>query len=363
MRRPWLYLLLFCAAACGEGEGEDTAGVGGEDGPDTSSGGGTRDASARDGGSQSVVSSGGDGASELCDAIKLQSGRVAPDMLIVLDRSSSMRTREVNRWDPSVSGIKAFTSALDDRVNFGLMAFPGNGGAGGGGGRSCAAGSMEVEIGPMASGAIGARLDQLELVQSTPTAATLDAAREHLIDLPMSNDGATAGRYVVLVTDGAPNCSDPTRGGFGGNDAAAVQASVQAIQRMAQQGVRTYVVGYDTQADAELKSALDMMARAGATGDDEHRAIEDEAGLIAAFQAIAKNVVTCDFRLSAPVDDPSFVKVEVGGKLVRHDHPDGWVLGADGRSLKLQGAACTSLEKTPNQTVSVEVQCEPVQFL
>ncbi len=47
------------------------------------------------------------------------------------------------------------------------------------------------------------------------------------------------------------------------------------------------MLGYDTRTDAEPSDALDQMARAGDTGDQAHRAIEDEASLVREFEDIA----------------------------------------------------------------------------
>jgi hypothetical protein len=76
-------------------------------------------------GATSTVSPSGGGNSEVCEVQTVDSGRVTPDMLIVLDRSGSMRNNGVNRWDPSVSALKTLSTSLGGSINFGLMAFPG----------------------------------------------------------------------------------------------------------------------------------------------------------------------------------------------------------------------------------------------
>ncbi len=52
-----------------------------------------------------------------CQEYVVRNERVTPDMLIVLDRSGSMKRRDVNRWDPSVAAIKAVTGQLDSLIN------------------------------------------------------------------------------------------------------------------------------------------------------------------------------------------------------------------------------------------------------
>lgn len=81
----------------------------------------------------------------------------------------------------------------------------------------------------------------------------------------------------------------------------------------------------------------------GATGDSAHRAIEDQAGLIAAFQQITGGAASCDYLLAKPVSDKRFVRVTVDGKQLAADDANGWVLSADMKKIHLQGSACSGL--------------------
>jgi hypothetical protein len=193
---------------------------------------------------------------------------------------------------------------------------------------------------------------------ATPTAVTLQAARAELEKLVTGPDQLSSPKYVLLVTDGAPNCTNGSLG-LGGQDTAAVSASVAAIQAMAQNGIKTYVLGYDTQSDATLRSALDQMARAGGTGDTAHRAIENEAGLIAAFQQITNTALACEFALEKPVLDKIYVRVVLDGKQLSVDDPNGWALSSDKRKVRLTGGACAALGGA-GHILNVTVECEPV---
>lgn len=366
------------ALSCGGSE--ETTGPGG------SGLGGDGGRGSIDGGSGSGNGTGND----ICMATTVGTGRGSPDMLIVLDRSGSMRMGGVNRWDPSVSGIKAITASLGDRISFGLMAFPGTGSGGGGttggaascngitdpfqylaciamnaggggggtqGGSSCQAGSLNVPIAPNNAAVIAAALDAMRPNGATPTAVTLEAAHAELGAAGGGTpDQAGISRYVLLVTDGAPNCSG---GSNGGQDSAAVDASVAAIAAMAADGIKTYVLGYGTQNDPQLKSALDRMAVAGNTGDSMHRPVEDEASLVSTFEQISGSVISCNFKLDNTVMDPRKVKVTLDQKQLNIDTADGWVLGADFKTVTLQGKACQTI-KEEGHLVNVTVQCEPV---
>jgi hypothetical protein len=306
-----------------------------------------------------------EGSGATCQQVSIDSGRVVPDVLIVLDRSTSMLGFGVDRWTPSVAAIKAITRELDQVIRFGLMAFPGRGTATGGGldallggGMSCAAGSLEVPLGIGMAGAIGASLDALQLIQSTPTAATLEAAHMVLGTGTSALDGTTAAKIVVLVTDGAPNCSDDPLA-FLANDAAAVADSVNAIAAMQRDGIKTFVVGYDTQSDPTLKTALDQMAQAGGTGDKEHRPIENEAGLVMQLHSIIGAALSCQFTLAKAPTDPNYVSVTIDASKLSLDAPDGFVLSDDRMVLTLQGAACTQVQnESERHLVTVRVECE-----
>lgn len=403
-KTPLLASLCACsllALSCGSddnttGIGGNGNGVGGNGSIDGGSSGGNAGGGNAGGGNAGGGNAGGGGGGDggICSATTVGTGRGAPDMLIVLDRSGSMQMNGVNRWTPSVNGIKSITASLQDRVSFGLMAFPGtgsgggtgggtaacdsitdfvqrlqciimnSGGGGGGalGGDACQAGSLNVPIAPNNAQVIAAALDAMRPNGATPTAITLKAAHEALgTGGSSSPDAPPRTPYVLLVTDGAPNCTGGSFGN-GGQDPQAVTDSVAAIAAMAADGIKTYVLGYGTQNDATLKAALDQMAVAGDTGDTAHRPVEDEASLVQTFAAISGAVLSCDFKLDSAVNDKSFVLVTLDQKQLDVDTPNGWVLGADRQTVTLVGTACETI-KDAGHSVSVSVQCDPVRPL
>jgi hypothetical protein len=295
----------------------------------------------------------------LCESFSVRGGRVVvPDVLIVLDRSSSMKRGEVNRWDPSVSGLKAITATLASGVRFGLMVFPGTSGGDGTASR-CVPGSLEVPIALNNAAALASRLDAMELAQSTPTAPTLEVA--HIVlKTRRAERGSTLGpAYVILVTDGSPNCALEGDVSFApGGSPAAVEHALRAIDTMSRDGIKTFVLGYDTERDPVLKPILDSLAQAGATGDITHRAVDNEAGLTAAFRDIAGIAVGCAFNLSTPPLGPDRVSVNLAGAPLRSGDVDGWSLAPDGRTLFIQGRACDLLTQGDDGPVlEVGVRC------
>lgn len=392
-------VLSFGALACGADEGTSTSpadpltmgGASVQTGGGTIIAGGTTSGGA---GSSTNPSNGvpGPGGSTVCEAKTVGSGRVTPDMLIVLDRSGSMRMGNVNRWDPSVSAVKTITAQLGSTINFGLMAFPGMAGAtaspipmqdcnaltdivdqlaciagnaavtGIQNIDSCGAGSVDVPIGPNNGAPIAAALDRMAPNGATPTAATLKAAHGALGASIAGPDDVVPPKYVLLVTDGAPNCANG--GGRGGNnggiDPAAVDQSVAEITAMAKDGIKTFVIGYNTKSDAQLSAALDRMAQAGDTGDKQHHAIEDGNALVAEFEKIAGAAASCEFVLNTQPINASYVEVKLDGAQLKLNDANGWLLSADRRRVTLQGTACQAIAGMQQHTLSVRVLCEPV---
>jgi hypothetical protein len=202
-----------------------------------------------------------------------------PTMYIVLDRSASMLDDQ--KWDSAVAAIASFTRSrtADDaprqsRERFGLMVFPAMENA-------CAPGKSLVSSDFFTAEAIVVALSQSAPISgATPTGESLEAAAR----LPELQDD-TRPRYVVLITDGVPNCA-PTYPSPG-DDQRTRNYAVQQVQALHDQAVKTFVVGFGRLVDAAV---LDEMAAAGGTARSgvEHGYYEasDEASLRAVFDEI-----------------------------------------------------------------------------
>ncbi|MEY4515228.1 MAG: hypothetical protein RLZZ450_7350, partial [Pseudomonadota bacterium] len=319
---------------------------GGETGPATSDAPGknqdpikgdppsSKDGGARDSGKTSGSNPSGQSGSpkpgkndpddpETCDKVNLTGAPQSPDILIVLDRSGSMvglggmRNMGKNRWVPSVSAVKKLTSSLTETVAFGLMLFPapnppgmmGGGGItipgigtfGGGGGmppNTCTPGKVNVPVDINTADEIAAVLDMsMPDFGATPTTASMAAARMALAG--ECADCKPTPKYILLVTDGQPTCG---MGGTGDTTPEDIAATNAAIDDLTKDGVKTYVIGYDTASDPDAAAAMDGFAMHG--GTDKHYPVEDEATLIAELTRIAGALVPCEFELNTDVPDP-----------------------------------------------------------
>lgn len=371
MQKPYYTFATFClVAACssdtdprnvsfdpgsssdgGESAGGNTANTG-----DTASTGGNADGA-----------SSGAPVDENCEEHVVAATLATPDMLVVLDRSGSMNPDgnddNTDRWGGSRDAVVQVTSEFDDRVRFGLMTFPGTQGGGGGwgGASQCTPGNVDVAIDIDRGPAIADVLEDMNASGRTPTAASLEAALPVVGTATAGPDAAPMRKYVLLVTDGDPNCSDDG-GGFGnGVDTVAREETIAAIEALTAQGVLTYVVGYQT-AGSDFESQLDLMAAAGGTGETKHRSVESGTDLTATFTQIAAGVISCSYTLDKAVKDASYVLVTVDGKQRKLNNAgDGWTLSGDKQTVTLTGAACDAVKA--GAVFAVEVKCSVVNVI
>lgn len=254
----------------------------------------TPDASTSEAGPPGSLGDPGDGGGGAHDA-----GCEAPDLLVVLDRSASMGKPIGKGPDggPLPTKMTLATRALtkltaapvDATVRFGLEVFPDVAGA-------CASGTLLVPPATDQGAAIGKALVGLELLTGTPLGGPLEVARAHLA----KTKEAGRKQFVLLVTDGGETCPSA--------------AALPVVQRLAAEGVQTFVVGFG---GAVNEAELDNLACAGGTapspatnckstssglvwvgtGPDLFFSAQDEKSLEAALTSIAgKECCGCTVR-------------------------------------------------------------------
>jgi hypothetical protein len=271
----------------------------------------------------------------VCACVDQPLGQV-PNLYFVLDRSGSMN--EDNKWATIVNVITTVVLELGPRVNVGVAVFP-NPAAGP---DTCATGDAIVplsrgdvpsrELGPTAS-AIFNTLGRVGAQGGTPTAATLTG----LMPLFKTFPGKT---YVVLATDGGPNCNPNAMCGAaqcqldieatpgcatntnccagpgGGLNCLDAEPTTLAVQALADNNFPVYVVGVP--GSAPYATLLDALATAGGTARDANGpgpqyydvATTDEPALQAAlFQIAGKIAGNCQLALDAVPPNPNLVNV------------------------------------------------------
>jgi hypothetical protein len=213
---------------------------------------------------------------------------------------------------------------------------------------------------------------------NTPTAATLR-------DVLGRVRGAHGNTFVVLATDGGPNCGleatcaldecieniedQPGCPKAGPRncctrpgqclDAAATKDAVSALRAM---GYPVYVIGIP--GSAAYASLLDQLAMLGGTalpGTPAYFRVDDsaEAQLLATLRKVlAKIVATCTFSFAGTPPDASLVNVYLDDVVEPKDPANGWTL--DGKDVVLVGDACARVMNGDVLGVRVVAGCPSV---
>lgn len=270
-----------------------------------------------------------------------------PVVMLVLDRSGSMMNTfaggMVSMWTALRDALRVTLPAVNQTMQIGGLFFPVDG-------------ARECEV-PAVAGVRPAKgnvplllttLDSVEPIGATPTLQAVRVASEVLLSRRTSNTA----RAMVLATDGAPSCST-------------LGETLAEIERAADGGVPTYVVGLQTSGVPGLVTALNQMAVAGRRPRDGARrffSAESGAELQRAFTTIRDQVGACSFLTdSVPSLDGGAMTVTLGGVLVPFDESGvtGWRwTDRPNGELVLQGADCQRAIAQPS-LLNVVVSCGP----
>jgi hypothetical protein len=281
-----------------------------------------------------------------CDGEAYSATSVPPNVLVVLDRSSSMNDSITGgtKWTVAKQAIANILSAQGDQVRFGLNLYPGynlscNQGS------SCGPGFTVVDPDVATAAAINESLGGANTCSfRTPTAENLEA----LVGYAGLQD-TSRGNYVLLVTDGQSTCADPV-------------AQVTALRNQIPE-VKTFVVGFGNGVDAD---ELNAMATAGGTaiagGPPYYYVASDAASLAEAFATIAGTVLSCSYTLSDAPPDVSALYVYQDGVSVPHDptQMNGWDYDPATNQVTFYGASCAGLQSGDVQDLAIVYGC-PIQ--
>ena len=299
-----------------------------------------------------------DNCETLSFSLKPDSLAVANFMLLV-DRSNSMNTD--GRWDTMVSAVRNVTTSLGDRVNFGLMLFPGTD-ADGIFGDACASGDVRVPAGESTAAAISTALNTVP-AGGTPTALSLYAARDAL---NASHPGGN--NYVLLATDGGPGCNSSYNAstcecipgatcGINSANCLDRERTLQAVRDLLLAGVRTFVVGIP--GTSGVSDLLDQMAVAGETANaGRHYAVTDATQLVEALRTTTGSTVPCDYEFPEIPEDVENIVVTIDGVEIPRDPTgtNGWNIARE-TFLQFYGSACGTLRDGNSHAVEARYDC------
>jgi hypothetical protein len=231
------------------------------------------------------------------------------------------------------------------QARWGIVFFPNDGLCG-------AANTPDVAVGNNTQSQIQSSLAGHSPGGATPTQAAVRAATSYLMGLQDANP-----KFIVLATDGAPNCSG---GGLGGADDAGAEQAVTDAKNM---GINTFVIGIS--ADSMADTVLNQMAMNGGearTSAPYYYSVQNQTDFVNAIAAITGTVVTCTFPLQMPPPYPDRVTIVGNGMTIPRDttHMNGWDFGAGNMSITFYGQYCQQLQQGVIVTVQAIFGCPPI---
>lgn len=276
----------------------------------------------------------------------IMASKVAPNIMMVVDESGSMKDpiqgANMSKWTALQGAVNNLLGQYQGSAQWGLSIFPHTPQD------SCSAGQVDVPIGASTTMTILGRLNALNdgnIGGNTPTAQTLQAMLGSTAGLA----DPTRANYVLLMTDGLPNC---------GGDGKAVAGVISQLYAETP-SVRTFVVGIGDGTSSNpntLNSWADAghTARAGAT---KYYQVNTTNDLATAFTDIVNGVATCTYALSMTPPDPSLVTGYLNGQPVPNDPANGTTYDAGSNSLTFHGTSCDAIKGGQATTVDIIYGC------
>jgi hypothetical protein len=313
----------------------------------------------------------------------------APTMYFVLDRSGSMS--EDGKYNSVRGTVANVLRALGPRANFGVTLFPGADAVA----NQCASGSevMGVTPGDPPSSTDGPAVKRFLSATAfvpgggTPTAVTLSDVANRIGRL-------TGRKFVILATDGAPNCDSFATCNYdqcqanienafdpytntqcsatgpanccdgdpeGCNDA---QPTLRAIAQLQGEGIPVYVIGLPGTQQPVYAALLDQMAQAGGTAlptSPRYFKVDSASAdvMLTTFKKIAAKIAgTCSYTLQNVPADPNLVNVYMDDIIQPKDPNNGWTIS--GATVTLVGQSCAQVQDGNVLSVRIIAGCPTV---
>jgi hypothetical protein len=295
-----------------------------------------------------------DGGAGVCGITEFLLDRSPVDVLLVLDVSGSLDhyvSTGGTLYSNLYKAVRKVVSATEGDLDWGVKPFPAE--------KFCSVSpTIDVPVGPLNYPAIDALLTKHTPAKGdgTPTGTAIDEGVKYLKNLKSGKP-----QYMVLATDGEPNC--PIRGSV-----SSVAGHVQTVRDAYDQGIVTYVIGISE--SVRSSGTLNQMAVAGGRPrkvDPMREPLffiaQDETEVVNVMQGIANQLIRCVFALDAPPYSVNDVaadlhkrgSTEKGQRIPRDPtHVDGWdYVDSSYRAMELFGSWCSKVEDEGTQSNEV----------
>ncbi len=349
-----------CGADKGGGSGGDPFATGGKGGAFGTGNTGIFGTSLQPNTGSTSGTDPGDEDATACGQKNFDLQRLPPEVLLVQDRSGSMMRNATGnegnptKWSETVNALKSVLSQTDQGVLWGMQLYPT---CKAGDNRTCAPTPCTVSglsIDPMIGQ--GAQLTGM-IEQNTPTidtGATPTTAAVKLATAALMARTTPNPKFILLSTDGEPNCLNHNGSNSGGGDVDPAGA-VAAVSAARAAGIDTFVIGLATQA---ATATLNQLAEAGGRpqmGATKYYSVSSGAALTTALTSIASLVQNCSFPLGAVPPAGSTVVVQIDGTTLGMND---WQYGPGSTSVIVTGAWCDKLKSDKAKTAAIKYRCD-----
>ena len=273
--------------------------------------------------------------------------KVSPNIMMTVDESGSMKDpiagSNMSKWTALQGAVNNLLGQYAGSAQWGLSIFPHDAA------NSCSPGQVDIAVGANTTMSILSKLNGLTdatIGGNTPTNDTLKAelgAAAGLAD-------ATKANYVLLMTDGEPNC---------GGDDNAVAATIAQLYAQTP-SVRTFVVGIGDGTSSNPK-ALNAWAEAGHTqragAATEYYQVNNTADLQKAFTDIINGVASCTYGLSMKPADATLIVAYINGVAVPQDATNGTTYDPGSNSIVFHGTSCDQIKTGASSALDIVYGC------
>ena len=293
------------------------------------------------------------GSSGVCADAKITLDKQIPNVLLLVDQSSSMNANfgGSDRWQVLRTALMTpgtgIVNTLQAEVRFGLSLYSGRNGA-----MPC---PELTNVLPALNNF--AAIDETypvptsAIIDDTPTGESIDKARDTL--LGVTDPGP---KVIVLATDGEPDTcqfydSMPDEG-----RAVAIKAAQDAFQV----GVFTFYISVGNDVSDMHATEMANVGQGYPRNDAMQRfyRANNQAELKDAFQTIVNGVRSCAFALNGMVKEGAETEgtVVLDGAVLPLGDPDGWHLSSP-TTIQLDGKACDTVKDDKKHELSASFTC------
>ena len=305
-----------------------------------------------------------------CAMVQQPLAKLPPDILIVQDASGSMNNDisdmscgnngcgATSKWAQMIPAINMVVAQTETTVNWGLKFFADTD-------ATCGVGNgVAVQIGTGNAAAIQTALAGRTSANGgvtngsrTPTRSAENAGAAYMRGLTDQNP-----RFILLATDGLPNCAP------GATDTAADDSAgaVMSVADAATMGIPTFVVGVATGGMGTADTTLSNMANAGGyprAGSPSYYNVSSTAEFVAVLQTLVGQASSCTFTVPNPPNgdtDRAHIGVIVDGKELTQDtnHTNGWDYTSTGMTaVQVYGSTCDAIMSGAAKSVEIVFKC------